>query len=301
MIGNQNSTETLRNYIDKFFKTNENQFQFIILVWPENIGKTTIATEILNEYLWGYANSDLLHIRDMGESLWKRHTLKVELPKTSDKQNIKMSDGTLYKDLWIREVNKRLSQSAMWNKKVLLMENIERMNDNSANAFLKTCEEPLPNRLIIATTSHQSQLLETIISRALLIKFHTLSYQQLLDFSSQNNLFYKEDNLTKFACSMAMGRPWILLRLDRNFQENEELKNNYLKLINLLSDWKNIVETFSILKKLNQNWSLESFIDWRISYATDNWLVDKSKKRLKIKKLLNTNVSIENLILYWLI
>lgn len=301
MIGNQNSIETLRNYIDKFFKTNENQFQFIILVWPENIGKTTIATEILKEYLWDYANSDLLHIRDMSEILWKKHVLKVELPKTADKQNIKMPDWTSYQDLWIREVNRRLSQSAMWNKKVLLMENIERMNDNSANAFLKTCEEPLPNRLLIATTSHQSQLLETIISRALLIKFQALSYLQLLDFSNQNNLFWQDQNLTKFACSIAMGRPGILLRLDKTFKENEELKDNYLNLIKLLSEWKKTVETFSILKKLNQNWTFESFLDGRISYTTDNGLVEKWKKRLKVKKLLNTNVSIENLILYWLL
>ncbi len=301
MIGNKNSIETLKNYIDRFFHSNENQFQFIILVWPENIGKTTIAKEILSEHLWDYINSDLLHIRDMSEVLWKKHILKVELPKTSDKQNIKNPDGTLYQDLWIREVNKRLSKSAMWNKKVLLLENIERMNDNAANAFLKTCEEPLPNRLIIATTSHQSQLLETIISRALLLKFQTLPYQDLLAFSSQNNLFSQDENLTKFACSMAMGRPWILLRLDRNFKENDELKLNYLSLIKLLSEGKKTVETFSILKKLNQNWTFESFLDGRISYATDNGLVEKWKKWLKIKKILNTNVSIENLILYGLL
>ena len=41
----------------------------------------------------------------------------------------------------------------------------ERMNDEAANAFLKTLEEPPGQCLLILSTSQPDQLLQTIISR----------------------------------------------------------------------------------------------------------------------------------------
>lgn len=41
----------------------------------------------------------------------------------------------------------------------------ERMNDEAANAFLKTLEEPPSQCLLILATSQPDQLLQTIISR----------------------------------------------------------------------------------------------------------------------------------------
>ncbi len=80
------------------------------------------------------------------------------------------------------------------------------MNIESANAFLKTCEEPLPKRLIIATTSNHLQLLETILSRALTIKFNELSNQELLERMNANNMFDNEE-LKNLVMNMAMGKP----------------------------------------------------------------------------------------------
>jgi DNA polymerase III gamma/tau subunit len=62
-------------------------------------------------------------------------------------------DGSEYQDYGIREVNSRLVKSPAGKWKAIVIEDIERMNDASANAFLKMLEEPLPGRLIIATTS----------------------------------------------------------------------------------------------------------------------------------------------------
>jgi DNA polymerase-3 subunit delta' len=53
--------------------------------------------------------------------------------------------------------------------KILLIEHIDRATIGSANALLKSLEEPLPHRLIIASTTNKDLLLPTILSRALLI------------------------------------------------------------------------------------------------------------------------------------
>ena len=54
------------------------------------------------------------------------------------------------------------------------------MNESAYNAFLKTCEELLPNKIIVATTSNKSKILTTIISRAIVIPFYEYSYDDML-------------------------------------------------------------------------------------------------------------------------
>ncbi|HOQ80379.1 MAG TPA: DNA polymerase III subunit delta' [Candidatus Cloacimonadota bacterium] len=59
-------------------------------------------------------------------------------------------------------------------KKVIVIENIEKMNNQAANAFLKTLEEPSENTVIIMTTKTINSLLQTIISRCQRIEFHPI-------------------------------------------------------------------------------------------------------------------------------
>ena len=65
--------------------------------------------------------------------------------------------------------------------KVLIIEKAENMNTESANALLKTLEEPPLNTLIILTTSNQNQLLPTIVSRLKKIRFRKLSEEEVKD------------------------------------------------------------------------------------------------------------------------
>ena len=125
-----------------------------------------------------YFVTDVLKIKDFSEQLEKRHNLKIEYKSTAETAKTLIKEQN-YQDLGIREVNNRLQQSAIGKHKIAFLENIERMTTEAANAFLKTCEEPLPKRLIIATTANATQLLETILSRALTIKFNELSDDEL--------------------------------------------------------------------------------------------------------------------------
>jgi len=141
----------------------------------------------MRERLGQFFYHDFLWIRDLSEIIGKKHSLKIELPKEKDKQQIALDpeEKTHYEDIGIREINHWLTTSPMGKNKVVLIENIERIVPAAANAFLKNLEEPLPNRLIIATVSHQSQLLDTIISRAIVIRFQSLLPQMLERFASE--------------------------------------------------------------------------------------------------------------------
>jgi DNA polymerase-3 subunit delta' len=58
--------------------------------------------------------------------------------------------------------------------RVLVLDGAERLNRESANAFLKTLEEPPPQTTILLLTSSPQQLLETILSRCQSVRFRPL-------------------------------------------------------------------------------------------------------------------------------
>ena len=64
-------------------------------------------------------------------------------------------------------------------KKILIIDGAERMNPASANAFLKTLEEPPGDALIILITAMPQSLLPTIRSRCQEIRFHPLPRRTL--------------------------------------------------------------------------------------------------------------------------
>jgi DNA polymerase III subunit delta' len=64
----------------------------------------------------------------------------------------------------MRVVNLKPTQAPC---KVGIIAAADRLNENSANAFLKTLEEPPPNSLLILLTTNPAALLETVLSRCL--------------------------------------------------------------------------------------------------------------------------------------
>lgn len=298
LIWNKESTQLLTTCIDNFLSNKKDQQSFFVISGSKNIGKSSIVQDLIKERLGQFYYHDFLYIRDLSEIIWKKHSLKIETPKDKEDRYIAIDDQTTYEDMGVREINHRLQNSPINTCKIVLIENIERMLPAAANAFLKTLEEPLPHRLIIATVSHQSQLLDTILSRALVIRFQELNTQELLNFAKANNFFADDAEFQKFACSMAMGRPGVLANLHQKLSENSELKNNFQTLVKLLPKEWSIFQKQDILKKLHDAGSLHVFLDGRISYCAHNGLTQQSEKRLAIKKMLNSNVNVENVLLY---
>lgn len=78
-----------------------------------------------------------------------------------------------------------LSLRPMYAKKrVALVKSVERLNQESANAFLKILEEPPLDTLLVLTASDRGQLMDTLLSRCQELNFSPLSapeLQQVLD------------------------------------------------------------------------------------------------------------------------
>lgn len=234
IVGNKANIETLKKYIDMFFADDPKAPHFLIVSGPQHIGKSSIVLDILREYMGNYIVTDTLQIKDFSEQMDKKHNLKLKTIITSETYKTLIKEQN-YQDIGIRDVNNRLQQSAIGKHKVVVLENIERMIGDAANAFLKTAEEPLPKRLIIATTSNATQLLETIISRAITIKFHELSNQELTQWMKDKDMFGNNQEIREVVIHMAMGKPGIAHRIYELVQENPQLEPTIITLIHNLS------------------------------------------------------------------
>jgi len=296
LIGNNSSKEQFKNYLA------HNQAStrpiFLILIGPEGIWKTSFLRSFAEENLWDHTTTDLFWMRDCSRQLWKPHSIQVEMP---DKQKtIQISDTITYDNKGIREVNNRLQQSSLSWKKILLIENLQRMTNAAMNAFLKTCEEPLPNRYILATAEHESWILPTILSRAMIIRFSPLTDEEMNKYISENypDLQWEKKD---FFIKIAMWRPWTFRTIYEKISDVPEIYNTIKELLPLLQKKGNRFKKIQILKQLEEFWFLDTFRSFIVKECTENNNSKWAENRIKIKKYINSNVSQENALRYWIL
>jgi DNA polymerase-3 subunit delta' len=78
------------------------------------------------------------------------------------------------------------------------------MSNSAINAFLKSAEEPLAGRFIIATVPHISMVLDTIRSRCITIPFNTLNNEEMQKFANENQIFTDDKQLQTVMIAMAV-------------------------------------------------------------------------------------------------
>jgi DNA polymerase-3 subunit delta' len=95
-------------------------------------------------------------------------------------------------------------------KKVLIVDDADKMNINSANAFLKTLEEPPDDSIIVLVSASPDRLPDTIRSRCMHVRFRPLSHEA---FARVFSMKAPDKKLGPFA-GLVMGRPGIGISKD---------------------------------------------------------------------------------------
>lgn len=208
-VGNDRVRQILDEYIDTIVQTGHIPVPFLLLQGPSWLGKMNVAYTAAEKLLWIYMKQDSVVLEDRSLELEKPHTIKI-----SSDEEITRADGSLYVDMGIREVHQRMVRSPVGQRKALLIEDIERLTDSAANALLKILEEPLPWRIIIATTSQVGGVLPTILSRALLFSFYPTNDNGIDDYIQQTEWLQWYDR--EFLYAIATGRPGVLDELLQN-------------------------------------------------------------------------------------
>jgi DNA polymerase III delta prime subunit len=276
---------------------NSKKFPKVLLLnGKKGIGKLTLTIHFLN-YIFTKNEKkpyDLKNKKINSDSIFYNQLLNqtnqdVLLIEGKENKNIKIED--------IRNLKTTLSTSSLSkNPRFTIIDEVEYMNENSANALLKTLEEPTDNNFFILINNQQADLLKTISSRCVInnIFINSEETNTIIEFLLQNNkienLINSYDNLTPglFLCFNE-----IYLRL--NIEENENISSKINKLLN---DYKKIKDKVLInltlflidqyfLKLIQTN---ENKLDFLLNIKSDivNNINDFIYYNLNINSVLNS-------------
>ena len=229
---------------------------------PDGVGKQTLATRFAMTLLCNELTSE-------GDACGKcdscRRFLKDEHPNFT----LLEPEGTMgYKIDQLREFirNTNFMISYRGNRRVYLIPDAERMNPESANALLKTLEEPSDGVIMILVSSNILQLLPTIISRCQSVKFSRLSRELTQDTLVKK--FNITPDIAKLAADLSDGSIGLAKMLsEESFMKSR--KNLYTLLAtHQASNDKNI---FTLIEQADVPMDSELFIfyNWVLFWLRD--------------------------------
>ncbi|MCK5742584.1 MAG: DNA polymerase III subunit [Chlorobi bacterium] len=157
----------------------------INMIFALPTGKSNSGKELNNE--------QIAEVREQIELKAADNYYKLAVPKAS---SVRIST--------IRDIKKKLSLSNSFRgRHCVLLFDADMMTTESANAFLKTLEEPHDNVTLILTTSKPDAILQTIMSRCRHIECPSLADQEVADAVVEKYNLSEAD--AKIAAAFAQG------------------------------------------------------------------------------------------------
>ncbi len=165
---------------------------------PKSIGKATIVYE--------FVKSILKDQNGVEKIIANSHPDLFILEKTEiGAKEISVDD--------VREVSKFLSlKPVLSDYKFVIIDPVDDLNINAANALLKILEEPPQNSFIFLISHNPDSLLTTIISRCQHINLGELSEQEALEIVADNIDSYDKEVLGKFV-RLASNSPGLAMNI----------------------------------------------------------------------------------------
>ena len=203
----------------------------LLLSGKKGIGKFTLVFHFLN-YIYSKKEIFFYNTKDkiinsnssFYNSILNRTNTDVIFLQAVEGQNIKIDD--------IRNLKSTLSSSSLSDHpRFIIIDEVEFLNINSANALLKTLEEPNDNNYFILINNQQANLIETISSRCLKNNIYLSKKKQknIIDYFLENK---KIDNLIIDTLDLT---PGVLLKYNELFSRYKiDTSENILSTINKL-------------------------------------------------------------------
>lgn len=198
-----------------------------LFVGQEHVGKTTVARWFGAELLTRGLDADakaaaqaqiekLIHPDFLSlDQLWIEETSEDldEIARSSNlpqshrwKAPAMRSDVISIDD--IRGIHERMYETGSGARRVCFIRGIDRLQDAAANAFLKILEEPPKGRVFILTSSSDTSLLPTIVSRARVLHFDRVADADIAPLLSKVS-----ENDRSFVLHLAQGAPGTAITL----------------------------------------------------------------------------------------
>ena len=295
IVGNEKKIDILRQII----KSN-NIPHAMIFSGPEMIGKKKIAIEFIKNIFC--------------EELCGECYFCKSIEYNPDINIISPVDGNIEIEE-IRKAKERLSLKPYHNKiKALIIDDSHLMKSDAQNAFLKMLEEPKGDTLIIFITPFREMLLKTIRSRAQEIKFSLVGNEEIekylisLGASSKKakeislissgqigkaiNFFEDKSKMDFFNKSIEDIIFLSRSNISQRFQYAEKLKDDKIKIIEILDIWERFLRREILLKVFNYkssvNYSLQKTKELIDELEKIKYIIESSNinKRIAFESLL---------------
>lgn len=154
----------MRNFLSAWDNRDQHPVHPVwMLAGPRGIGKATMAYKIARMV---YGNVGDFFI--------------VDMPHNIDKDGKPKTDGKTISVFTVRAMIERMQMSSMSGEwRVILIDSVDELSREAANAMLKILEEPPAKTLFLLTVHQLSNVLPTIRSRAHVEKMQPLTADQL--------------------------------------------------------------------------------------------------------------------------
>lgn len=196
----------------------------------------------------------------------------------------------------VRNIIHFMNQTSVSGRKVCLVEDIEHMRREAANALLKIVEEPPSNSHFILTTSNINQVLPTIISRCRVVRFSLVSNDQII---SECKKVVAEPKELKAIMPFVNGRPGRLVKLLNDNEAFNRQKEWYKTVQNVVNNF-DVTQRFQLAQDIAQDpHDIKRFLTNMVYYLRDELKYSKKKNRVvslirtteKARDLLQKNVN----------
>jgi DNA polymerase-3 subunit delta' len=156
-------------------------------------------------------------------------------------------------------------------RKVYIIDQAEAMRPESANALLKTLEEPSADCLIILVTANVYALLPTVISRCQFLRFISLGVRTLAELLTQK--YQLEPERARLIASLSEGCPGraLLMGTTEAFEKRDVVEDLFTTLSSGLQDVRVV---FTQVETLVENRSsIQEFLDIMLMWYRDMYLL----------------------------
>ena len=171
---------------------------------------------------------------------------------------IKPEKNVISKDKIILLQNKLLQTSQIYNKKIYIIDECEKMNASAYNSLLKFLEEPEKNIYAFLITNNLSNVASTIKSRCFILQISSDSDERIDDINDLNLIIQIIDNIEENKIKTLVYESQDIKQIDREKFTNliKYLKIFYMDVINYnykqeIEVFKNFKENMKIVLKLN--------------------------------------------------
>lgn len=286
ILGNREQRENIKKII-----AHQTIGHAYLLVGPEGIGKALLAREFAKAILCEQPTDTYCNTC---ESCHKFEVSSDFIWVQPEDDMIKVGDiRTLEEKILLKPVQS--------TRKVVLLQDADKMNESAQNALLKILEEPPSYATILLVATNKDKIVKTIQSRCFIMTFLPLTNEEMQQYAelqelpqlSKEELLYAQGSIGRWQRLREWNILSYVMQLEEAFQKQDLLEMN--QAFQQVKETKEVKERIQEILEL---WMIKRRAEMKEPYETaiaQIEIMDACKRNLK--RNANFDITLDNMML----